>query len=142
MKRGSDAGFTLVEALVSTAFIAVAVLGMATLMAVGTDMQTDSRDSAIATNLAIAEMEWIRRLPPAAPQRQNGGSLANNVTDYFVTRGRTTIRWVIADGPACGQVSWAGTGVVIECSKLVTVRAFTVGEARTTQATIQGVLWR
>lgn len=142
MTRYSDDGFTLVEALVSTAFIAVAILGMATLMAVGTDMQADSRESSVATNLATAEMEWIRRLPPSAPQRQNGGDLANNVTGYFVTRGRTTIRWTIADGPACGQVSWSGAGIVIECSKLVTVRAFTIGDARTTQATMQGILWR
>ena len=142
LTQTSDSGFTLVEALVSTAFIAVGVVGLASLMATGADMQRGSGNSSVATSLATFELERLRMLPQPAPTRQDGGSLTSNVAAHFVVRGRTTIRWTIADGPACGAVTWSGTGGVIECSKLVTVRAFTTNDPRSSQATIQGMLWR
>lgn len=142
MTRTSDSGFTLVEALVSTAIIAVAVLGLASLLAAGADMQSNSRDSAIATNLANAQLERLRMTHRLAPERQNGGSLTANTAPYFVIRGQTTIRWTIADGPVCGVPTWTGASGGTECAKLVTILAFTTNEPRASQARIQGMIWR
>lgn len=142
MMRTSDSGFTLVEALVSTAIAAVALVGLASLLATGAEMQTQSRDSSMATNLAQAQLERLRMTDRAFPERQNGGSLAANVAPYFVVRGQTTIRWTIADGPACGVPTWTGATGAVECAKLVTVVAFTTNEPRASRATIRGMIWR
>ena len=141
-KRTSDSGFTLVEALISTVIISVGVLGMATLMAAGSRMQLISRNTSAANNLAVFELERLRMLPLAAPQRQDGGSLAANTAGHFIVRARTTIRWTVADGPACGQVTWSGSSALIECSKVVTILAFETGDPAKTRSVVTGMLWR
>lgn len=116
-----DAGFSLVESVMSLAVIVTGTLGVAALFAVGTGMAVSARDNTAATQLAIAEAERIRMLPIAAPERANGGSLTANTTNHFVVRGDTTLRWVIANGPACGPAVWAGAAGTVECTRVVTV---------------------
>src|SRR5690606_32682794 len=105
----------------SLAVIVTGTLGVATLFVVGTSLSISARDNTTATQLAIAEVERIRMLPMAAPERANGGSLTANTTNHFVVRGDTTLRWVIANGPACGPAVWAGAAGTVECTRVITV---------------------
>lgn len=134
-------GFSLAEMLVATAIGAFGLAGVAALIGHGIQLQANARSSTVAVNLAVAEIERLRMLPVAAAERSDGGSLTANVADHFAVRGTTTIRWVVADGPACGPVGWAGPTNPVQCAKTVTVTALpnTVLAAR---ATIQGQLWR
>jgi prepilin-type N-terminal cleavage/methylation domain-containing protein len=139
--QNRDAGFSLIESLVSVAIVAGGVLGVATLFVAGTSLQVNARDSTTALNLVIAEVERLRMLPPTAVERGNGGSLTANTANHFVVRGTTTLRWTVADGPACGPFQWAGAAAPIECVKIVTVVG--VGQnnrAMTPRITTQ--LWR
>jgi Tfp pilus assembly protein PilV len=117
----NDAGFSLIESVISVAVVASGVLGVATLFIMGTGLQLNARDSTVAINLVVAEVERLRMLPPSNVQRANGGSLTTNGANHFAVRGTTTLRWTVADGPACGPVQWAGAGAPVECTKVVTI---------------------
>jgi len=139
--RDSDAGFSLIESVVSIAIVASGVLGVATLFVAGTSLQVNARDGTTALNLVVAEVERLRMLPPTTTERANGGSLTANTANHFVVRGTTTLRWTIADGPACGPVTWAGPTNPVECTKIVTM----VGVAQNNRAMTPRVvtqLWR
>jgi Tfp pilus assembly protein PilV len=116
----NDAGFSLIESVISVAVVASGVLGVATLFIMGTGLQLNARDNTTAINLAVAETERLRMLPRTAAERTDGGSLTTNVANHFAVRGTTTLRWTIADGPACGIITWAGAGGVVECTKVMT----------------------
>lgn len=139
--QSQDEGFSLVESIVSIAVVASGVLGVAALFVAGTGLQVNARDGTAALNLVVAEVERIRMMPPAAPQRANGGSLTANVADHFVVRGTTTLRWTIADGPACGPVQWGGVGAPVECTKLVTIVGTTPNNRAMTPRVVTQ-LWR
>lgn len=117
----NDAGFSLIESVISVAVVASGVLGVATLFIMGTGLQLNARDSTVAINLVVSEVERLRMLPPSNIQRANGGSLTTNGANHFAVRGTTTLRWTVADGPACGPVQWAGAAAPIECTKIVTI---------------------
>lgn len=116
-----DAGFTLIESVMSLAIIATGTLGVATLMVLGTTMQLSARQNTQAMQMAVAELERIRQLPTAALERTNGGSLTANVANHFVVRNDVTVRWRIANGPACGPAVWAGAAGTVECTRVITV---------------------
>ena len=116
-----DAGFTLIESVMSLAIIATGTLGVATLMVLGTTMQLTARQNTQAMQLAVAELERIRQLPIASPERTNGGSLTANTANHFVVRNDVTLRWTIANGPACGPAVWAGASGTVECTRIITV---------------------
>jgi Tfp pilus assembly protein PilV len=117
----NDAGFSLIESVISVAVVASGVLGVATLFIMGTGLQLNARDSTVAINLVVAEVERLRMLPPANIERANGGNLTANAANHFAVRGTTTLRWTVADGPACGPVQWAGPTAPVECTKVVTI---------------------
>ena len=136
-----DAGFSLIESVVSVAVVASGVLGVAMLFVMGTGLQVNARDNTTAINLAVAELERLRMLPPTAAERANGGSLTANTAGHFAVRGTTTLRWTVANGPACGVAVWAGPGSIVECTKIVTVVGISQnGRAMTPQVVTQ--LWR
>lgn len=136
-----DSGFTLIESVMSLAIIASGTLGVATLMVLGTTMQLSARQNTEAMALAVAELERVRQLPIAAAERANGGSLTANVANHFRVRNDVTIRWTIADGPACGPAVWAGAAGTIECTRVITVVGIPrVAIAGTPQVTAQ--IWR
>lgn len=135
-----QAGFSLAEMLVATAIGAFGLAGVAALIGHGIQLQANARSSTVAVNLAVAEIERIRMLPVTSLERSDGGSLTANVANHFAVRGTTTIRWVIADGPACGPVTWV-PGSPVQCAKTVTVTALP-NTALAARATIQGQLWR
>lgn len=134
-------GFSLAEMLVATAIGAFGLAGVGALIGYGIQLQGNARASTLGVNLAVAEIERLRALPTAAPERANGGSLTANAANHFAIRGQTTLRWVIADGPACGPSVTGGPAAPVTCSKAVTVSAFppTALAARTT---VRGLLWR
>lgn len=136
-----DAGFSLAETLVATAIAAIGLTGVAALIGAGVRLQANARAATLSVNLAVAEIERLRALPLASLERANGGSLTADVANHNALRGQTRVRWVIADGPACGNVTWAGPTSPLECSKSVTVIAIpqSVMAARTT---VRGILWR
>lgn len=136
-----QAGFSLAEMLVATAIGAFGLAAVAALIGHGIQLQANARSSTVAVNLAVAEIERLRMLPVAALERSDGGNLTANVLNHFAVRGTTTIRWVIADGPGCGPVTWAGPTAPVQCAKTVTVTALP-NTALAARATIRGQLWR
>lgn len=123
----SNAGSSLVEAIISTGVMAFGALGVSILFVHGPRMQALARDGSTANGLAVARLEQLRILPPTAAERADGGSLTSDVANHFATSGLFRIRWVIADGPA-------GT-------KEVTVRAWS-GAALSRPAELKSLLWR
>ncbi|HEX6322934.1 MAG TPA: prepilin-type N-terminal cleavage/methylation domain-containing protein [Vicinamibacterales bacterium] len=133
-----QSGFSLTEMLIATAIGAFGLAAVAALIGHGIQLQANARSASLGVNLAVAELERLRTLPPTAPERADGGSLTANTANHFAVRGQTTIRWVIADGPACGPPVMGGPA---GCAKRITVRAI----PRTTRAaatTVQGLVWR
>jgi prepilin-type N-terminal cleavage/methylation domain-containing protein len=133
-----QAGFSLAEMLVATAIGAFGLAGVAALIGHGIQLQANARSSTLGVNLAVAELEVLRTLPPTAPQRADGGSLTANVANHFAVRGTTTLRWVIADGPACGPPVMGGP---VACAKSITVRALP-NTALAAATTVQSLVWR
>ena len=56
----TDRGFTLVEALVGLAFVAVLTAGLANLIVVATGLMRDARDDTNASLLAVQKIEQLR----------------------------------------------------------------------------------
>src|SRR5687768_4438331 len=117
-----QSGFSLAEMLVATAIGAFGLAGVGALIGYGIQLQGNARASTLGVNLAVAELERLRGLAKTSVERANGGSLTANVANHFAVRGLTTVRWVVADGPACGPSAMAPLGPV-ECSKTVSVSA-------------------
>ena len=126
-RMNSDTGTSLTEALVSTAVTAFGVLAVASLFLYGIRLQSVSRDGSTATELAVSQLEQLRMLPPVAAQRQNGGSLTDDVPNYFTTIGTFKLRWLVTDGPATTK------DVIVVARPINTI-------ARPAQ--IEGLLWR
>jgi prepilin-type N-terminal cleavage/methylation domain-containing protein len=136
-----EAGFTLVESLIAMVITAVGVMAIATTFLYGIQLQAGARNGTRRVNLAVSELERLRMLPVAHADRANGGSLTANVANHFAVRGGTTVRWVVADGPACGPSIWAGPTLPVECTKTVTVIALGADGTAIT-GSIDGQLWR
>jgi hypothetical protein len=114
----SERGFGLIEALIATFVTAVGVLSVAALFMVGARMQLNARDSSNAIALVTAELERIRTLPPTAPGRLDGGSLADNTwPNHNALRGTTRLRWVITNKPLVCAPAGGIPGAPAECAK-------------------------
>ena len=124
----SHAGFSLVEAAISSALMTVGALGVASLFIYGTRMQSVARYSSTATELAQARLEQLRMLPPGSTGRTAGGTLADNSqANYTAVVGAYRLRWLVAAGPA-GTID-------------ITVRAIPLdGQARA--AEVRSLVWR
>jgi Tfp pilus assembly protein PilV len=107
-KRKSEAGFSLIEAMIATVITVVGLLAVEMLIVQSIRVQTFSRDASMANSLARAQIERIRSLPRTDARRANGGSLtgdaATDPANYRNTSNtRFTSRWTVADGPAGTQ---------------------------------------
>lgn len=141
MRMRNESGFSLAETLVAAAIAAFGLSGVAAMIGLGVQLQSNARSSTLGVNLAVAEFERLRALPTFSPERANGGSLTANVAAHFAVRGQTTVRWVIANGPACGPAAWAGPTAPTECAKTITVVA-QPQSALAARTRIAGMLWR
>jgi len=101
--RHGEAGFSLVELLVATLVLVVCLTGVALMILYGTRLGATAREATATTAFAKAQVERLRVLPRASPQRQIGGSLGTNLADHFERQGRYTTRWQIVAGPAGTQ---------------------------------------
>lgn len=144
MPRSSapDAGFGLLEALISTFVTAVGVLSVAALFMIGARLQANATDGSNAVGLATWELERIRTLAPTAPERADGGSLTADVADHFVVRGRTTLRWTITNKPnACAPIGGV-PGAAAECAKDIVVTAITPTNGQAVAPRVTSILFR
>jgi Tfp pilus assembly protein PilV len=100
-RHRSDAGFSLVEAMVASLVLTVGLVGLLQLLAVTTVMHSDARQATNATLLAQAKIDELMKLNlTTAPAVQVGGSIGANVTNYFDTPvSGVTRRWVVTAGP-------------------------------------------
>ena len=137
-----QAGFSLTEMLVASAIAAFGLAGVGALIGHGIRLQGNARASAQGVNLAVAELERLRGLPAASVERTNGGSLTANVANKFAVRGQTTLRWVVADGPACGPPTTGGPGAPVAWTKTVTIVALPQANTLAAAARLNGLLWR
>ena len=137
----NERGFSLAEMLVSTAIAAFGLAGVAAMIGHGVQLQGSARNGTLSANLAISELERLRALPSTSVERTNGGSLTANTANHFAVRGTTTLRWVIANGPACGPAVWAGPVAPIEGARNVTIVAVP-NNPLAGSTTLSGMLWR
>lgn len=137
----NERGFSLAEMLVSTAIAAFGLAGVAAMIGHGVQLQGNARTGTVSASLAVSELERLRALPSNSVERTNGGSLTANTANHFAVRGTTTLRWVIANGPACGPAAWAGPAAPIECARNVTVVAVP-NNPLAGSTTVSGMLWR
>ena len=137
----NERGFSLAEMLVSTAIAAFGLAGVAAMIGHGVQLQAGARTGTVSASLAVSELERLRALPSNSVERTNGGSLTANTANHFAIRGTTTLRWVVADGPACGPVVWAGPVPIVECARTVTVIAVP-NNPLAGSTTVSGMLWR
>ncbi len=106
----SEAGFTLVEALIAMVVLTIGLVSMAELLAVTLRLQQLGRSETEAVRLAQDKLDQLMSLnfAAAAEIQLNGvDSLASNVANYFDTVPGYTRRWDIAAGPdsAAGPVA-------------------------------------
>lgn len=140
MTLRSQSGFSLAEMLVATAIAAFGLAGIAALIGLGVQLQGNARAATIGVNLAVAELERLRALPHTAAERAIGGSLTANTANHFAIRGTTTLRWVIANGPACGVPSWAAPAAA-DCTREISVIAIPEN-VLAAPSRVSGMVWR
>lgn len=140
MKPTNERGFTLVEVLIAMVIMTVALVALASMMAVTLRMQMLGRNQTNAARLAQSKLDELVGSVQnwnTAPEIAIGGSLSADVANYFdapVDQDGDALgytrRWVVAAGPA-DPGSDAGD------LRLVTVRVLpNVADART-RATVQ-----
>lgn len=104
-RASSEAGFTLVEALVSCLVLIIGIVSLAQLQAMTTLMHARARSVSASTQQAQAKIDELVKLNHAtAPAVQvtptNPDSLTTNVNNYFDTPAvGVTRRWRVQAGP-------------------------------------------
>lgn len=95
-----QAGFSLIECLISMVITTVGLLAVLGLIGVGVRLQTESHDATSANSYARAKIEELQNYARTAPQRNRGGSLSANVANYNDTPDtRYRRRWRIETYP-------------------------------------------
>ena len=100
-RRRADAGFTLVEVLISMLVLTVGLVAIAGLLAVTTQMQIGAREAARSTRLAQDKIDALMKLNfTTDPAVAVGGNLTSDVANYSETPLQgVTLRWAVAAGP-------------------------------------------
>jgi type II secretory pathway pseudopilin PulG len=104
LRATDERGFTLVEALVATIVLTVALVALAELLAVSVRMHALGRNSTVATRLAQDKFEELMKmnfLTNPAIQVSGSDTLASNVANYFDAPANSgfTRRWFVQPGP-------------------------------------------
>jgi len=76
--RGSESGFTLVEALVAIVILAVGLIAVTNLLVVAATSNTTANHSTAATAIASRVLDTLKALPYDDPGLATGGDLAND----------------------------------------------------------------
>lgn len=101
----SDAGFSLVEAMVASLVLTVGLVGLGQLLAVATVMHSDARQATSSTTLAQQKLDELTKSSTLAASLAavQLGSIASNMAPYFDQPATgVTRRWQINDGPVDG----------------------------------------
>jgi prepilin-type N-terminal cleavage/methylation domain-containing protein len=100
-KRGRqrDAGFTLVELLISVTILSFGLLSVASLLLTAVTLNSLGKSTNEGLAYARDKMEALKALPSDSTQRDVGGSLTSDSTGYFDTVGTFKRRWQISTGP-------------------------------------------
>jgi type IV pilus modification protein PilV len=100
-RPAGDAGFTLVEVLVSMLVLTIGLVGIAAMLAVTTQMQIGARESARSTRLAQDKFDELMKLNFATdPKVAVGGAIDADEAGYSDTpMTGVTVRWAVAAGP-------------------------------------------
>ncbi|MBW1698731.1 MAG: prepilin-type N-terminal cleavage/methylation domain-containing protein [Deltaproteobacteria bacterium] len=116
-----DSGFTLVEVLVTMVILAIALLGMAALLAGIMQGNTYSNMVTTATTLAQEKLEEVRRIGYSGVE--SGEENYGDITDFPLFK-RTTN--VTSDSPAAGMktvtvtVYWNSNNKSVELKTILT----------------------
>lgn len=73
VRRGSEAGFTIIEVIIAIMVLTVGLLGLVTTAALVTRMIGQGQRSAVAGTFAAQRMERLRTAACISAQRVNGG---------------------------------------------------------------------
>jgi hypothetical protein len=99
----SEAGFSLVEAMVASVVLVVGLVGLLQLLAVATIAHSDARQATAATLLAQSKIDQLMKTDFSASSVALGGGIVSNIANYFdVPEPGITRRWSIATGPVAG----------------------------------------
>jgi type II secretion system protein I len=100
MKR--DGGFTLIEVLIATAVIVVAMAAIATLALTALRGVERNGERTAAVSLAQSRIEWLRNRPPGSLEE---GSTVEELTGAFAGYDRTTTIETDTPRPGVEQVT-------------------------------------
>jgi len=101
VRRPGDAGFTLVEVLISMLVLTIGLVGIAAMLAITTQMHFGSREAARATRLAQDKFDELMKMDFSSDAEVAvGGDLDADVTAHWDTPAPgVTVRWVVSNGP-------------------------------------------
>lgn len=102
VRRRTEAGFTLIEALVALVVLSFGLIAITNLMLVAASSNTVANQSTAAASIASQQMEDLKALRFTDPQLNEGGSLEDDqdgYSSYTVVEGvgRIRTRWRIED---------------------------------------------
>jgi Tfp pilus assembly protein PilV len=136
LKISDDRGFTIIEALIATVILTIALVSLAELMAITLRMQMLGRNQTAATRLAQDKIdELMTQNFTTNPSVAIGGSLTADVANYFDTPQDTdgdtfyARRWQVSAGPA-------DPGVAANAVRVLTVRITPIVNDRRTSTPI------
>jgi Tfp pilus assembly protein PilV len=146
-RRPHDAGFTLVEVLIATVVMTIAVFGIMASFPTAYRSVRDSGRMAVLTHLAAQRAETIQALP-YADSTLNTGTHPTQATDssgakYYAVSGYPqdySLRWIVSNGPTngAGGTETAMKTVVVEAT--YRTRYTTGGTPVTTPQSLQVTL--
>jgi type II secretory pathway pseudopilin PulG len=109
--RGSEAGFTLVEAMCAIVILAFGLIAIANLMAVAASSNSVANQSTAATTLATQQLERLKNIPFTTPGTNvlnplltPGGDLDNDAAGYFLDPLAPAAGDPPVDVPGVGQI--------------------------------------
>jgi len=102
LNPSDDRGFTLIEVLVATCILTIALVSIAELMAITLRMQMLGRNQTSATRLAQDKIDELMTMNFTTASLSLGGSLTADVANHFDSDDQNLFkrRWVVAAGPA------------------------------------------
>lgn len=119
-RRDRQGGFTLIEALLVIALLAVGLTAVFYLMAVGTDMNINTRDQMVAYQAANEYMDFLRQKPYTTLTNTSGtfGATSTDVGYQALTQLTNPLgSYTIADYPGSGADAVKQITVTVQWSR-------------------------
>jgi prepilin-type N-terminal cleavage/methylation domain-containing protein len=98
-----QAGFTLVEVLISAMVMTIGLVGAAGLLAMTTMQHVAARESTRSVRLATDKIDELMKLPFTSPSIGIGGDVDRSVDHYSdAPADGIEVRWAVTEGPTAG----------------------------------------